>query len=172
MKNLLSYVLLFTTVSCFIFNCSDDDDGTVPEVGERLYETNGSWDCETGESCQDVYEFDFESGSRVSLIIQEVTGSSVVRLTIHAPNVNLGGTNLLTGNTDDLRCTGQDEDASIPNFIAPSDGVYKVVITRDWGSSAGADGNYNLVLFSDTNFQFIQQSVDDIDSLAENSSCP
>lgn len=171
MRKLLKYVLFSTTIICLLFACSDDDDGNAPK-GYTLYENSGSWDCALSESCQDVYEFVFQSGSRVAVIIEEVTGGSVVRLAIHAPNVNLGGTNLLTGNSDDLMCTGPDEDATVPNFIASSDGVYKIVITRDWGLSAGFDGTYNFVLFSDTSFEFVEQSIDDVDSLAENSTCP
>ena len=162
--------LFFLAFLLIIASCSNDDDGNEP-TGITAYTTSGAWMCELSESCQDVYEFELQSGSRVSIVVEEVTGASVVRLAMHAPNVSLGGTNLLTGDTDDLRCTGQDEDAAVPNFIAPSSGVYQLAVTRDWGLSAGFDGTYNLIVFSDTNFEFVEQTVDDVDSLAPGSSC-
>lgn len=155
-------------------SCSSDDDATtaVPEVGERLFETNGSWTCELGESCQDVYDIEMTAGSRVSLTVSNVTGSSVVRLAIHAPNDNLGGINLLTGTAEDIECSGQDESYSFSNIMLSQDGVYKFVVTRDWGSSAGFDGNYRLTIFSDNLFEVIEQTVDDLNSLASGSTCP
>jgi len=170
LKTILINTFLVIIISLFTFSCSKNDDPV--SRGITLYETNASWMCLINESCQDVYEFEFEAGSKISITIQEVTGNSLVRLAVYAPNVNLGSTNLLTGNTNDLACSGRNETASIPNLIAPSSGIYKIAITRDWGTSIGNNGTYKLVLFADTEFEFIEKTIDDIDSLTSDFSCP
>ncbi len=162
---------LFWTLSAVLLcvACSSDDDGP---SGITLFEVNGMWDCAQSESCQDVYEFQFQAGTRVSFFIEDVTGSSVVRLAVHAPNIPLGGTNVLTGNALELQCEGQDEETGDPNLVLSTTGVYQFVVTRDWGLSAGFDGTYQMTIISDTPFQELTQTVDDVDSLSLGTDCP
>jgi len=170
MKKGLKLFVLFA--GCIVFmSCGDDDAQTIPPVMQ--FETMGSWNCELDESCQDVYEIQINSGSSTSINVDQVTGSSVVRLAVYAPGVVLAGaTNLLTGNSNDLECNGQDESASVPNFMATAGtGVYKFVVTRDWGSSQSRNGTYRLLIFSNQALEFREQIVDDVDSLAPTSEC-
>ena len=150
-------------------SCSNDDDSPPPAV--RIFDANGAWDCELNESCQDVYEFDLPAGARISIVVEQVTGSSVVRLAIHGPGNGLGGINMLTGNQNDLRCGGQDVDLAVANFETTSSGTHIIAVTRDWALSAGFDGTYSLSMFSDMAIDYIDQTVDDVDSLAPGSEC-
>ncbi len=164
----IRFLLISILVASFSFACKKDDE-QVP--GVTLYEQNGSWNCELGKSCQDIYEFKFAAGTRISITVEEVTGLSVARLAVHAPGIVPGGTNLLTNNANDLMCSGQNEDMGLPNVILPSEGTYKVAITRDWGTSAGVDGDYRLAIFADKPFEVLSQT-NDTDSLAPNGECP
>ena len=169
MKSLLKTGIMLIAVLLLSTSCSNDDDSTPP--GDRAYDANGAWNCEINESCQDVYEFDFSAGSRIAIAVEQVTGGSVVRIAIHGPGNGLGGINLLTGTQNDLQCEAQDENVNIANFTAVTEGIYTLAVTRDWGASAGFDGTYSLSVISDTLFEFKDQTVEDVDSLAPDGEC-
>jgi len=80
---------------------------------------DGYWNC-SGESCQDVYDIDFESGTELTIQVTDVTGDSVIRLALFAPRVPLSGTNLITGTNLDRECVGQNMNdtvtLSLPSF--------------------------------------------------------
>jgi len=151
-----------------LVSCNKNDE----LAGDTLFEQTGAWDCTLGESCQDVYEFDFKTGTNVSISVEDVTGKSVVRLAVYAPGMALGSANLLTNNTNEASCGGQDEAQAEPNFVIPSSGVYKIAVTRDWGTSAGFVGDYKVTVIADTPFQTLTQTVDDTDSKASGTECP
>lgn len=169
MKNLKKLFALIAILSFAAVSCSDDE--TI-EPGQTVYEKSGSWDCALSESCQDVYEMNFKVGTQISFSVTDVTGTSVVRLAIYGPNSLLGGTNILTGTTNELECTEQNEDAVVPNITITDAGVHKVVVGRDWGSSAGASGTYKLAIIASDKFTDVTQPIDDADSLAPGSECP
>jgi len=139
-------ILLFTS-------CSKDKDVLPVDEGITLYEKEGDWDCALSETCQDTYQFDFKSGSRISISIENVTGSSVVSLDLAAQFGQFGGPNILNeGLLTYYGCTGQDEAVSLTNVLISETGTYDLSVARDWGLSAGVDGTYTLVLISDTPF--------------------
>ena len=160
---ILLAILITTLVSC---NKKDE------LQGDTLFEQSGSWDCTLGESCQDVYEFEFMANTTLSISVEDVTGKSVVGLAMYAPGMVLGSANLLTNNPNEASCGGQDEAQSEPNFVIPSSGIYKLAVTRDWGASAGLGGDYKLTVIADTPFQTLTQTVDDTDSKASGKECP
>ena len=152
----LKLVFLLTVV--FAASCSNDDDAPV-ETGVTFYEVAGSWDCELGESCQDLYEFEFDAGTRISISVEDITGSSVVSLDLV---LHIAGTNILTdGDITYYGCTGQDESVALNNILLGDDGNYKLAVARDWGLSAGFDGTYKLTIIADTPFEPLGNIEDD-----------
>lgn len=154
------------------FSCSKDNDFFTGAT-ITLYETNGDWECNLDESCQDVYEFKFKSNTNIDITISEVTGGSESRLAVYAPNVSLGGINLLTNSTKDFSCvTINDESIILQNINLPKSGVYKIAVTREFGESVGDSGTYKLTVSANSGFQYIEQTIDDVDSLADGFECP
>lgn len=132
---------------------------------------SGTWDCDLGESCMDVFDVEVEAGTQLSLDVFDVTGNSVPRLAIFGPGEPLGGTNLITGENLDRECVGQDASDSAGPVLAAIGGTYRVAIVRDWGSSAGFVGSYSMRLRSDTAVDFQGQVLDDVTSQAAGSVC-
>jgi hypothetical protein len=136
------------------------------------------WDCDSGVDCQDVFDMELTTGSIVTFQATETTGGSVLQVALYGPGVPLGGTNLFTGNTDELRCNfvngcnSNTEGQTVNDFVVPGDGLYRFAVTRDWGNSCGGSGTYRLVIDSDTGFPGVEQSVDDEPSLATDWTCP
>ena len=150
MKNQVLNILLVVSILAFT-SCSNDDDATPIDNGITSFELDGSWNCEFGETCEDMYQFEFKEGSRISISIEEVTGSSAVSLNLSVDFGELANPNLLNeGSLSYYGCTGQDEEISISNIIISETGTYNLAIARDWGLSAGFDGTYKLTIISDT----------------------
>lgn len=170
MKNLKKLLALVITVSFMATSCSDCEE-VVVEEGQTVYEVTSNWDCATSEDCQDVYEMEFKLGTQLSIVVDGVTNSSVVKLAVYGPNSALGGTNIITGNSKELSCSGQEETASAFNVKVVDAGIHKIAITRDWGSSAGSSGNYKLTIIASDKFKNISQTVDDVQSLASGDEC-
>jgi hypothetical protein len=131
---------------------------------------SSGWNCGLGESCQDVYEVSLPAGAVVDLSVTGVTGASVVRMAVFGPGTSLAGDNILTEANLDSECTGQDQDAGA-SFVASTGGVYRIAVGRDWGSSAGFNGTYELSIASDLGVADDGQSVDDEASLAVDTTC-
>ncbi len=139
----------------FFASCSSDDDATPTPVdpGITLYEKEGEWNCELGDTCEDIYQFEFKEGSRISISIDDITGSSAVSLDLAADFGQFGGPNILNeGALSYYGCTGQDEEVSLANILIDETGTYNLAIARDWGLSAGVNGKYKLTIVSDTSF--------------------
>ena len=160
----LGALVLFGPLGC------GDDESTDPPTGVLSYEVDGAWDCATSESCQDVYELDLPAGATLTVRVTAVTGASVPRLAVHEPGVDLGGINLLTGTTQDRECVGQNQGDEVSVAVG-EEGVYMIVVSRDWGSSAGAAGTYHLTVAADLRFMVEGQPVQDENSLASGSRC-
>lgn len=168
------------------FGCSkSSDDPVTPTTpttptaptGITSYNTDSSWACAAGVSCQDVYDFTMTAGSVIMVKVSNVTGNSVSQLALYGPGTALGGTNLLTGTTSELRCTSSGSCAGYTageqktGVILTQTGTYRVAVTRDWGKSCGSSGNYRLDLTSSIAFQPISQSVNNQASAAPGAAC-
>ncbi|MEZ5004703.1 MAG: hypothetical protein R2730_16860 [Chitinophagales bacterium] len=170
MKNLKLLFAAIMLISMMATSCSDDEE-VVVEEGQTVYEVSGSWNCSVGEDCQDVYEMEFKVGTQLSIVVDGITGNSVVRLAVYGPNSALGGTNIITGNSKEINCKGQNETESAFNVKVLDGGVHKIAVTRDWGSSMGASGNYKLSIIASEKFKNISQTVEDVNSLASGDQC-
>ncbi len=149
---------------------SDCGMGIAPPRCEPTHEVSGTWDCGGGQTCQDVYDVTLTAGTELTLDVSGVTGQSVVRLAVFPPGTGLNGTNLLTGGNLDQECEGQNQDVSA-TVLAPTTGTYRVAVGRDWGSSAGAVGAYDLVMSADPGLDFVGRTADDMVSQAAGSQC-
>lgn len=110
---------------------------------------SSDWSCNLGDSCRDVYEIDLVAGSELEVTVDSVTGNSVPILALYAPRQGSAGTNLLTNETSDRECVGQDANDGASNFIVPTTGTYRIAVGRDWGNSAGFDGTYRMTVRTD-----------------------
>lgn len=78
---------------------------TVPVVGATTsWSGDYSWTCTSGQNCQSVYDLNVPAGAVLNLQVDSVSSGSVAQIALDAPGVALGGTNLLTGTTKELRC--------------------------------------------------------------------
>lgn len=139
-----------------------------PCSDENLTSGPGSWICQLGESCQDVFTFSIGEPGSATIDINSVTGSSVLRLALYGPNASLGGLNILTGNTSDLECAGQNTDFNGTVSLSTA-GVYQLAIGRDWGSSAGFNGSYDLQFYTSVPRTDLGQTVNDVNTLTSGS---
>ncbi|MBQ4819826.1 hypothetical protein [Aquimarina sp. MMG016] len=144
LKTVLAIVLLSS------ISCTKGDDIIIVDPSITSYEKQGSWDCNQSESCEDVYSFNFKKGAKVLIIIEDVSGNSVVATKVSKA---LSDINLLIDNdTNYLSCKQQDEDVKYKTIIIPEDGTYNIAVARDWGKSAGATGDYTIKITSDISF--------------------
>lgn len=134
------------------------------------FATSGSWECELGETCQDVYDLTLPANSVVSIAVTGLSGGSVARLGVFAPGSALSGVNLLTGLAMDRECQGQDVSDAV-QFRTGAAGSYRIAAARDWGSSNGFDGAYTLVVSAESGVEVEGQTVDDEPSGAVGSQC-
>ncbi len=167
---------VFTMLVAVLFtSCSNDDDAPVIEPvdeGVTFYEKQGEWSCNISETCEDVYQFEFKEGSRISISVEDVTGKSVVSLDLFVEFGEFGGPNLLTnGSNKYYGCTGQEEEVSLTNILISEKGVYNLAVARDWGQSAGFDGSYTLTVLSDTSFTEASEPSDDTEALNYETEC-
>ena len=158
---------------------SPDVDTSCPGEGILDYDNIFVWDCTSiGNSCQDVFDIEFSHGSLVTFRATETTDGSVLQIALYAPGVELGGVNLFTGDETELLCNlvngcnNNVDGQRVDDFVIPTDGVYRLAITRSWAESCGHSGSYRLIIDSDTRFQEPDQSVDDEASPDVDTSCP
>jgi hypothetical protein len=146
------------------------DTTVTPTFEATSFTTTTSWACGSGVSCQDVYDIPFPAGANVTITVTSITGASVLRLGAFAPGVGLNGANLLTGPTSDRMCGGQNVSDTV-TFRAVTAGTYRIAVGRDWGSSAGASGNYSLTVTSSTSLGIATQTENDVASMATGTRC-
>ncbi len=136
------------------------------------------WACESGDNCQDVFDMELTEGSIMTFQATETTGGSVLQVALYGPGESLGGTNLFTGNANELRCNyvvgcnSNTAGQTVNDFVVPTSGLYRFAVTRDWGNSCGSSGTYRMVIDSETYFPGVDQTVDDELSLAPGWECP
>jgi len=158
--------------------CNDDNSPSQPVATITSYDQVLGWDCSTGQSCQDVFDIAFAANTTVNLTAGETTGASVLQIALYAPGTALGGANLLTNDTRELRCnfvsgcTNNTAGQTVAGFVVATAGVYRLAVTRDWGSSCGGSGTYRLTIDADKGFVAPVQTVDDVPSAATDWGCP
>jgi hypothetical protein len=109
-----------------------------------LYTVSTGWNCASGVSCQDVFDFEALATTTFTVSATSVTGASVVRLAVFNGTA-LNTTNQLNGNLADRRCAAQNaSDAATSASLTA--GLKRVAVGRDWGSSAGASGTYTITI--------------------------
>ena len=131
---------------------------------------NAGWNCGSGVSCTDVYDFTFSADANVTITVTAVTGASVLRLGAYNPGVPITGASLLTGVSNDRMCVGQNASDTVI-FKAVTAGTYRIAVGRDWGSSAGASGTYTLNVSATGTSTFIGAAANDIASGATGTRC-
>jgi hypothetical protein len=116
------------------------------------YQEQSSWSC-SGNDCQTVWEVFLVKGS-TTVGISGLTGGSIGQIALYAPGTNLGGTNLLTGDTKELfDCTQQGNCSNGTSGVSksielPVTGLYKFVATRNNNYSCGSSGNFQSSITS------------------------
>ncbi len=171
---LLMFLLLISGFG-ILGGCGDDEEENPLNI--RDFDELFEWSCEIGESCEDVFDIEFAAGTAVDISATEITGNSVVQIALYAPGVELGGINLLTGDTGELLCNPQPtcrdntDGQSVTGFRIPSAGVYRLAVTRNWGYSCQSSGGYHLIISADQDFSTPRQTVDDEPSQAVVWSC-
>ena len=81
MKNaIIKFLTIIFTL--LLASCSKDDDSAV--IGITSFEKEEEWTCELGETCEDIYQFEFKKDSKISISIEDVTGLSVVTVKLAA----------------------------------------------------------------------------------------
>jgi hypothetical protein len=116
-------------------------------------------------------------GSTLSITVNQVADGSASQLALYGPGVALGGTNMLTGTANELRCLDVDDchgyttGVAAPNVVIAQAGRYRLAVTRHWGQSCGGTGTYNLSITSTMAFVVHGQTAEDQPSLAPGSEC-
>ena len=163
-----THIALGRTADDISSQAAGDACGPVPQ---GLLQVSGTWGCGNGVDCMDVYEISLTAGSALTVAVDQVSGASVPRLAVFGPGDSLAGRNLLTGTNLDRQCVGQNVADSAGPIIAVETGVYRVAVTRDWGSSAGAAGAYRLNLTCDRPYTLLGQVMDNVPSQAAGAGC-
>lgn len=162
--------------------CGGDDDAAAVVVNPPLitsYDEILGWTCDSGESCQDVYNIKFAAGTVVDIGAIDVTGGSILQMAFYAPGVSLGRENLLTGGSRaELRCTDVDGcvnstgGESVTGLVIGAAGTYRLAITRNWDLSCGSSGDYRLMITADLEFTTPVNSGQDVATKAVGVACP
>jgi len=156
--------------------CGADDPGE-PDDGVTRFDANYGWTCASSTNCQDVFDFGIAAGSVITIRVNNVSSGSVSQLALYAPGVALGGVNLLTGNTNELRCSaGSSCEAftggeQVSSYAVVTAGTYRIAVTREWDTSCGSTGTYHIELASTKSFQIIGQTREDAASAANGFEC-
>jgi hypothetical protein len=128
-------------------------------------------------NCQDVFDFSVTAGSVLTIRVTNVAPGSASQIALYGPGAALGGMNLLTGTTNELRCTvaascnlftGGEQKVGV---AAAQTGTYRIAVTRHWGLSCGSTGTYLLEVISTVAFEPGIQTVQDGPSQAAASEC-
>lgn len=155
----------------------DDSDGPAEPSGVTSYTETFDWECAAGTNCQDVFDFEFQAGSTISITVNQVSSGSVAQLALYGPGVALGGVNLLTGTQNELRCNetadcnAHTDGQSVASVAIAQAGRHRVAVTRHWGNSCGGSGTYALSVTSATPFVVTGQTAEDQTSQAPGFEC-
>lgn len=130
-----------------------------------------SWNCASGVSCQDVYDFETLAPTTVTVSVTAVTGFSVVRLAAFDGS-SVSTTNRFNGRLTDRECAGQNDSDAATTPSLPL-GQHRFAVGRDWGSSAGASGTY-MVTITTSNVPLVEggATLNDSPSAFGTTSCP
>lgn len=139
----------------------------LPLPGVTSFGGDYSWNCASGQNCQSVFDITVVAGSVLNVSVSNVSAGSVAQLALYAPGVALGGVNLLTGSTKELRCASAGTcDAAAymagehkNGVVATVGGTYRLAVTRNWGISCGGSGTFRVDVSSNTPFQVVGQTV-------------
>jgi hypothetical protein len=146
-------------------------DEIVPTFTDLTF--GAAWNCLAGETCQDVFDFEFlQPNTTVTIAVSNVTGTSVLRLALRGPGVPLDGTNLLNGTPNDRTCVPQDTSDSAGPLLAAPAGVYRLAVGRDGPTSFLGAGSYTVRITTDKPFTIVGQSANNAPSRAAGTSCP
>jgi hypothetical protein len=121
-------------------------------VSALTYQEQSAWAC-SGNDCQNVWEVFLVKGL-TTVGISDLTDGAVGQIALYAPGTNLGGTNLLTGDTKELLdCTQQNDcdDGAVgvsKSITLAVTGLYKFAATRNNGYSCGSTGNFQSSITS------------------------
>lgn len=143
----------------------------------KSYTASYAWECASGTDCQDVFQVELEKGAKVSFTVNSVSEGSVAQIALYLPGTALGSTNLFTMSSKERRCTTgascKDYKAgeAVNDFVVPQNGIYLFAITREWGTSCGGTGTYQLGLKSNQNFSVVKQTAEDSPSKATGFEC-
>jgi hypothetical protein len=162
--------------------CGGDDDATEVVVNTppiTSYDEILGWTCDSGESCQDVYNIKFAAGTVVDISAIDVTGGSILQMAFYAPGVSLGRENLLTGGSrEELRCNyvagcvNNTGGQAVTGLVIGAAGTYRLAITRNWDISCGSSGDYRLMITADVEFTTPVNSGQDVATKAVGVACP
>ncbi len=164
----------FGILALALAGCGSD---STSNQGNLTFSADYGWTCASGTNCQDVFDVTLSAGSALTIAVSNVSSGSVSQIALYAPGVALGGTNLLTGNTNELRCTAGAGCASytageqVSAFPITQSGTYRLAVTREWGTSCGGTGTYHLSLTSTAAIQVTGQTVEDQTSQASGYEC-
>lgn len=166
MKSIVKLFALIITAA-LVTACSKDDSAP----GQTVFEKSTDWVSPVNQSCRDVYDIDLRKGTRLSIQVSEISGSSDAQLAIYSPKSLIGGMNMLTGNTNELSCGGQNVPESVVDVQIVEDGVHQFSISRNWGSSTGTTGDYKLTIIASERFYNIVEAVDNEGYISGGSEC-
>jgi len=166
-------VLVLFLSGCHLFdNDPSGDDfglGVLEPPTSTLEQFTSDWDCTSlNNSCQDVFELELTAGDSVSFATSAVGGSSASQIALYGPGTSLNGINLFTGSAHGWRCTRGDgcntysAGESFSGFLVAATGTYKFAVIRQWGSSCGNVGSYTATIQSESGFEILGQTMDDV----------
>ncbi len=169
----LSLVLL---LSCTLACKKQESEDFIAEK-TKSYTGSYAWECASGTDCQDVFQVELEKGAKVSFAVNSVSAGSVAQIALYLPGTALGSTNLFTMSLKERRCTEgkacSDYTAgeTVTDFVVPQNGIYLFAVTREWSTSCGGTGSYQLNLKSNQNFSIVKQTTEDSPSKATGFEC-
>ncbi len=136
----------------------------------------GTWQCNAGVSCQNVYDMKLQGGQDVTFTVNNLTGESVAQIALYGPGVALGGFNLINNTTKETLCgyTGSCATAVAQKQTVhiTQSGTYRFAITRNWGDSCGGSGTYGYDVNTQHGGILPTQTVTNTATQATGTSCP
>lgn len=123
------------------------DDGATQASGSQCgytFITTGSWICNPGVTCEDVYDFTTLAPTPITVAVSAVTGNSVARLAVFDGSA-LDTTNRLNGHAADRQCAGVNQPDTATSAVLPL-GQHRVTVGRLAGPSIANSGLYTVTV--------------------------